>query len=289
MTSLHVVDGTYELFRSYFAVPARTAPDGTEVGATYGLLQSMLALLARDDVTHVGIATDHVIESFRNRLFAGYKTGEGVDPGLLGQFEIAEAGLRALGLVVWPMVEHEADDALATAARLGAAVFDRVVIASPDKDLAQCVRDGLVVQWDRRLDVVRDEAAVVEKLGVPPRRVPDFLALVGDAADGIPGVPGFGAKTAAAVLAAHGSLEAVPDDPARWTAHVRGTPRLAATLAARRADAALYKRLATLVTDVPIAFDVDALRWKGAPRGPWTSFLARWGMDGLARRSRLAD
>ncbi len=210
---IHLIDGTYELFRGFYGPPPKTAPDGREVGATVGLLRSLLALLGEPDVTHVGVAFDHVVESFRNDLYAGYKTGEGIDPALRAQFDLAEEAVAALGLVVWSMVEFEADDAIATAAlrfRDDPAV-EQVVVCSPDKDLAQLVTGQRIVCWDRRRNIVYDEAAVIEKYGVPPASIPDWLALVGDAADGIPGIPAWGAKSAATVLSQFRHIEAVPD------------------------------------------------------------------------------
>ncbi|HLV20085.1 MAG TPA: 5'-3' exonuclease H3TH domain-containing protein [Polyangiaceae bacterium] len=271
---VHLVDGTYELFRAYYAVPSALDADGREMGAVRALLGSLLALLRQPDVTHVAVAFDHVIESFRNQLFAGYKTGEGIDPALWSQFEPAEAVCRALGLVVWPMVEFEADDALATAARLSAEdpAVAQVVLCTPDKDLAQCVVGDRVVLFDRRRDLVLNEAAVIEKFGVPPRSIPDWLALVGDSADGIPGIAGWGPKSAATVLAAHETVAAIPDDAARWSVRPRGATRLAATLAAEREAAELYRVLATLRTDVPLGSNVADWRW----RGPVTTELQAW-------------
>ena len=209
--NIHLIDGTYELFRGFYGPPPKTAPDGREVGATVALLRSLLALLGDPAVTHLACAFDHVVESFRNDLFAGYKTGEGIDPTLRAQFDLAEEAVAALGIVVWPMVEFEADDAIATAAdrwRDDPAV-EQVIVCSPDKDLAQLVAGNRVVCWDRRREIVYDEAAVIKKYGVPPESIPDWLALVGDAADGIPGIPGWGAKSAATVLAQFGRIEAI--------------------------------------------------------------------------------
>ncbi|MDQ2691224.1 MAG: flap endonuclease, partial [Chloroflexota bacterium] len=212
---IHLVDGTYELFRNHFGAPPKKAPDGREVGATLGLLRSLLMLVTSPGVTHIGVAFDHVIESFRNDLFTGYKTSEGVDPNLLAQFPLAEEAVSALGLVVWPMVEFEADDALGTAAkRFGKSKsVEQILICSPDKDLAQLVDGTRIVCWDRRRDIIIDEAGVVEKFGVPPQSIPDWLALVGDSADGYPGIPGWGAKSASAVLARYVHMESIPDDP----------------------------------------------------------------------------
>jgi len=260
------------------------SPDGREVGAVYGLLSSLLALLREDGVTHVGCATDATVESFRNALFDGYKTGEGIDPDLHAQFPLAEEGLRALGLVVWPMEEVEADDALATAAARWADGVEQVVICTPDKDLAQCVRGDRVVLRDRRRKKVYDEAGVREKWGVPPAAIADLLALIGDAADGIPGLPGWGPKSTSTLLNAYGALEEIPLDPAEWTVKVRGAKRLAETLAERRDDALLYKRLATLRTDAPLAEDLPDLEWRGAPREAFQAFCARQGFDRIADR-----
>lgn len=262
MTALHLVDATYELFRAWHALPSLKSPDGAEVGAVRGLLASMVTLLRDPGVTHVACATDHVIRSWRNDLFAGYKTGEGLPADLLAQFPLAEEGLRALGLVVWPMVEFEADDAVATAVERFGPAFERIFICSPDKDFSQLVDDERVVLLDRRRGAVVDEAGVGEKFGVPPRSIPDYLALVGDAADGLPGVPGWGAKSAAAVLSVYGTLEAIPLDPRRWTVKVRGAARLAERLAAHRDAALLYKRLATLRRDVPLAESAADLAWR---------------------------
>jgi 5'-3' exonuclease len=284
MSALYLIDGTFELFRAYGALPSMRAPDGREVGAVRGLIASMLVLLREPAVTHVAAATDHIIESFRNRLFAGYKTAEGIPPDLWAQFPLAEEALDALGIVVWPMVEFEADDALATAAARFAGSVDRVVILSPDKDLAQCVEGQHIVTHDRIRRITYDDAAVQAKFGIPPAAVPDLLALVGDSADGIPGIPGWGAKSAAAVLNAYGYLEAIPDNPDAWSIAIRGRDRLAATLAARRADAQLYKTLATLRRDVPIAESLAELEWRGVPRLRFEALCTRLGLIGLSTR-----
>lgn len=265
---VHLIDGTYELFRAWFGAPEATSPDGREVGATRGLLRSLAAMLRDETVTHVGCAFDHTVESFRNALFDGYKTGEGLEPQLLDQFPLAERASRALGLVTWPMTELEADDALATAAaKLQAErAVEQVVICSPDKDLCQCVRGKTVVTWDRRRDVVLDEAGVRKKFGVSPESIPDYLALVGDAADGIPGIPRWGPKSAALVLAEFAHLEHIPHDPDHWGIRVRGAATLARELRERRADAFLYRRLATLRIDAPIAETLEDLCWTGPDR-----------------------
>jgi 5'-3' exonuclease len=272
---VHLVDGTYELFRAHFGAPSATAPDGTEVGATRGLVRSLQMMLREPGVTHVAVAFDQVVESFRNQLFEGYKTAEGTPPELLAQFPLAEEAVRALGVVTWPMIEFEADDALATgAARFaGAPGVERVLLCTPDKDLAQCVRGTRVVGFDRMRRRVLDEAAVHEKFGVGPASIPDWLALVGDTADGIPGVPRFGEKSASAVLGRYLHLEAIPDDASRWDVKVRGAPALAASLAEHREAAGLYRTLATVRTDVPLQEDLEALRW----RGPQAEALAAMG------------
>ena len=283
---IHLVDGTYELFRAYYGAPPAKAPDGREVGATRGLMRSLLALLGEADVTHVAVAFDHVVESFRNDLFDGYKTGEGIDEKLLSQFPLAERATEALGLVTWPMVEFEADDALATAAaRWGKArSVDQVVLCSPDKDLAQCVRGERVVLWDRMRQRVIDEAGVHEKWGVGPSSIPDYLALVGDAADGIPGIPRWGAKSSATVLAAYGTLEAIPEDESDWTVKVRGAKSLATNLREARGEADLFKTLATLRTDVPLAEKPSDLRWRGAKREELEPLCRELGAERLLER-----
>jgi 5'-3' exonuclease len=266
MTRVHLFDGTYELFRAFFGAPAATA-HGREVGASRGLLRSLAALLRTGAVTHAAIAFDHVIESFRNELFAGYKTGDGMDPALYGQFGLAEEVSAALGLVVWPMIEFEADDALATAAwRLADdPAVAQVIVASPDKDLCQVVRGERVVTWDRLRDRTFDEGGVKDRLGVAPASVPDLLALVGDDADGIPGLPRWGAKSAATVLGRYPRLEDIPDDGA-WDVAVRGAAALAQSLREGRADAVLYRTLATLRADVPIDCALSTLAWRGPDR-----------------------
>lgn len=282
---IHLVDGTYELFRSFYGAPSATGAGGTEVGATRGLLASIVSLLREPGVTHVGIAFDTVIESFRNALFAGYKTGDGIDPALHAQFPLAERACRALGLVTWSMVEFECDDALATMAVRAAAdaAVTQVVVCTPDKDLAQVVQGSRIVQLDRRARAVRDEAGVRARFGVAPGSIPDWLALVGDDADGIPGLPGFGERTASALLAHYGRLDAIPDDPAQWHVKVRGATALAATLAARRDDARLYRTLATLRTDVPLAESAADLQWRG-PTADLQVLCRELGADGILER-----
>ena len=267
--NIHLIDGTYELFRNHFGAPPKKAPDGREVGATLGLLRSLLMLLTSPGVTHVGVAFDHVIESFRNDLFTGYKTSEGVDPNLLAQFNLAEEAVAALGAVVWPMVEFEADDALGTAAarfKKNKSV-EQILICSPDKDLAQLVEGNKIVCWDRRRDIIIDEAGVLEKYGVRPQSMPDWLALVGDSADGYPGIPGWGAKSASAVLAHYKHMESIPDEPGKWKVNGISAGRaasLAESLAQRREEALLYKKLATVREDVPLTEKLSDLKWQGA-------------------------
>jgi len=266
---IHLVDGTYELFRNHFGAPPKKAPDGREVGATLGLLRSMLMLLTSPGVTHVGVAFDHVIESFRNDLYAGYKTGEGVDPNLLAQFPLAEEAISALGVVVWSMVEFEADDALATAAARFKKTksVEQILICSPDKDLAQLVSGDKIVCWDRRREIIINEAGVVEKYGVSPQSIPDWLALVGDSADGYPGIPGWGAKSASVVLVHYKHMESIPDDPGKWRVSSISPGRaasLAESLAQRREEAVLYKELATVREDVPLKEKIADLKWQGA-------------------------
>jgi len=283
---IHLIDGTYELFRHFYAVPSAVAADKTEVGATRGLLRSLVAMLRQDDVTHVGIAFDHVIESFRNDLFAGYKTGEGIDPKLWAQFPLAEQVSRALGLVVWPMVEFEADDAMASAAHKFSASdsVDQILLCSRDKDLAQCVRGTRVVMLDRMNKRTIGERQVIEKWGVGPGSIPDWLALVGDAADGFPGIPRWGAKSASQVLAAYGTIEAIPADEAEWSVKVRGAKPLAENLRQMSREAALYKTLATLRTDVPIPQSVTDMRWRGADRKQLTAVCEQIGEGGVLER-----
>jgi 5'-3' exonuclease len=262
--NVHVVDGTYELFRHYYALPSARDAQGREVAAVRGVVASVRGML-RDGATHVGVATDHVIESFRNPLWAGYKTGEGIDPDLFAQFPLLEEALVEAGIVVWPMVEFEADDALAAAAAAAAADprVDCVYICTPDKDLAQCVRGTRVVQLHRRTRMVFDEAGIIAKFGVPPASIPDYLALVGDAADGFPGLPGWGAKSAATVLARYGHIEAIPPDPRDWDVRVTSAAKLGETLRRDRELATLFRTLATLRTDIALFDDVDELRPRG--------------------------
>jgi 5'-3' exonuclease len=262
---VYLVDGTYELFRHFYALPSTRDRDGREVAAARGVLASVLGMI-KGGATHIAVATDHVIESFRNDLWPGYKTGVGIDPDLLSQFVLLEDTLRAAGIAVWPMVEFEADDALASgaAAAAGDTRVDQVIICTPDKDLAQCVRGTRIVQLNRRTRVTRDEAGVIQKFGVPPASIPDYLALVGDAADGYPGLPGWGAKSTAAVLAKFGHLESIPADSGRWHVDAANAGALAATLSRERERALLFRALATLRTDIALFDDVDQLRWNGS-------------------------
>jgi len=262
---VHLVDGTYELFRAFYGAPGKTGANGREVGGTCALMRSLMYMCSDREVTHVACAYDHVIESFRNDLFAGYKTGAGIDPALYGQFELAERATRALGIVAWPMIEHEADDALATFAARCAddPRVEQVVIASPDKDLTQCVQGARVVCWDRMRKKVLDEPGVVAKFGVRPSSIPDWLALVGDTADGYPGLARWGARSAAAVLAHYEHLEHIPDDPRSWKVTVRGAAALAASLGAARSEALLYRELATLRRDSPLTESLADLAWQG--------------------------
>ena len=261
---IYLVDGTYELFRHYYAVPSARDADGREVGATRGVLRSMLGML-KTGVTHLAVATDHVIESFRNDLWAGYKTSEGVEPDLLAQFPLLEEVLAAAGITVWPMVEFEADDALAAAAALAAQnpSVQRVIICTPDKDLGQCVVGTRIVQLNRRTNVILDEAGVVQKFGVLPESIPDYLALVGDTADGYPGLRGWGAKSTAAVLAKFLHLETIPADSREWHVNAANAGALADILVREKENALLFRTLATLRTDIPLFDDLDQLRWKG--------------------------
>jgi 5'-3' exonuclease len=266
---IHLVDGTYELFRAFYGPPPRTAPDGRQVGATVGLLKSLLALITDSGATHIACAFDHVVESFRNDLFPGYKTGAGIDPDLQAQFSLAEEAVAALGIVVWPMVEFEADDAIATATIRfqDEPTVDQIVICSPDKDLAQLVSGNRIVCWDRRRDIVYDEGAVIEKYGVSPNSIPDWLALVGDPADGIPGVPTWGAKSSSALLSKYQHIEAIPDDIELWGLSAGRARRLAENLTLHKEQALLYRRLTTLRRDVPLQESVDDLEWRGAREG----------------------
>ena len=288
---IHLVDGTYELFRAYFGAP-KAMHDGAEVGATRGIMRSLHSLLREDGVTHVGVAFDTVIESFRNDLFDGYKTSFGVPDDLMSQFPLAERAAEALGVTVWRMIEFEADDALAAFAARAAAdpLVEQVVICSPDKDLRQCVRGSRVVCLDRMRRIVIDEPGVVEKFGIPPASIPDWLALVGDDADGYPGVPRWGAKSAASVLAHYHHIEEIPDEVTKWKVKVRGADALAESLRTHRLEVALYKTLATLREDVPLAETLDDLRWQGARRDKLVAFCEEVGdMEMVGRIERWSD
>lgn len=283
---VHLIDGTYELFRHFYGVPSARNAGGHEVGAARGVVGSMLGLL-EGGATHIAVATDRVIESFRNELWPGYKDGSGIDPALHAQFPLVEEALAAAGFTVWPMVEYEADDALASGAALAAADprVERVFICTPDKDLSQCVEGTRVVQFDRRQRRLRDEAGVIEKFGVPPASIPDWLALVGDSADGFPGIRGFGAKTAAAVLARYTRIEDIPPNGEDWDLPVRGPARLAKTLREGLDNALLFRRLATLVRDAPTSETVDELAWSG-PRDDFDLVTTVLDAPDLARRAR---
>jgi 5'-3' exonuclease len=272
---IYLVDGTYELFRHYYALPSVRDQGGREVAAVRGVLSSVLGMI-KGGVTHIAVATDHVIESFRNKLWPGYKTGEGIEPDLLAQFSLLEEVLVAAGVVVWPMVEFEADDALAAAAVVASKNKEvtRVIICTPDKDLAQCVSGSRIVQLNRRKQITIDEAGVIQKFGVSPQSIPDYLALVGDAADGYPGLSGWGAKSSAAVLAQFLHLESIPTNWREWRVNATNARSLADTLCREWANAILFRRLATLRTDIRLFDDVDELRWRG-PNSGFDALAAR--------------
>jgi 5'-3' exonuclease len=284
LMDIHLIDGTYELFRHFFAVPSARDVDGREIAAVRGVLATVLSLL-ENGATHIGVATDHVVESFRNDLYPGYKTSEGVPEELLSQFPILEEALAAMGVVVWPMIEFEADDALASAAAK-AAQEDRVrqvLICTPDKDLAQCVAGTRVVQWDRMRKIVRDETGVIAKFGVAPQSIPDYLAVVGDSADGYPGIAGWGAKTAATVLAQYSHLEAIPKDWKAWGS-IRRAQALSEALFSAWNDALLFRTLATLRLDVPVFDKIEDLRWQG-PRPEFNAHTHRMNARALFDRA----
>lgn len=281
---LHLMDGTYELFRSHFGSPSRMSPAGQEVGGVYGIISSTLALLSEPGVTHLAAAFDTVIESFRNEVFPGYKTGAGIEEVLLAQFPLAERALDALGVKVWSMIEFEADDALATGAWRWVSEVDQVIVLTPDKDLAQCYGNPKIVGYDRRNQVFIDHKAVLEKFGVRPVSIPDYLALVGDSADGFPGLPGWGAKSSAAVLERYIHLESIPLDASRWEVSVRGADKLATTLRTHMGDALLYRFLAQLRPDVPIDDDLADLEWRGAHRKAFTELCDELGFGRLRDR-----
>lgn len=277
---LHLIDGTFELFRAFYGRrETRTAPDGRNVTATYGIMRSTLSLLRDPDVTHVGAAFDTVIESFRNDLFDAYKTGEGIDPELRAQFPLAERALAALGVTVWGMTEFEADDAIATAALRWCDDVEQVVICSPDKDLAQAIVGNRVISWDRIRNTWLNEDGVREKFGIDPESIPDYLALVGDTADGVPGLPGWGAKSASTVLARWRWIESIPPEPERWEVAVRSAAKLAATLQDRRQDALLYRTLTTLRRDVPLDQDLADLAWDGVDDDALATLCDELGFD----------
>lgn len=262
---IHLVDGTYELFRAHFGAPPKKAPNGQEVGATLGLIRSMLLLLSDPEVTHVAVAFDHVIESFRNKMYAGYKSSEGVDPVILNQFPLAEASIKALGMVTWPMSKFEADDAIAAAVAKFKKVksVEQIVICSVDKDLTQMVDGDRVICWDRRREITLNEKGVIEKFGVPPESIPDFLALVGDSADGYPGIQGWGEKSTSAVLAKYKHIESIPKDPNRLGLGLGRATTLLENLQKNYKDALLFRELSTLRTDVPIKETLADLKWQG--------------------------
>ncbi|MBA3689650.1 MAG: flap endonuclease [Chloroflexi bacterium] len=283
---LHLVDATFELFRAYYSRPEEHGPDGRPVNAVRGLIESMLSLLREPDVTYIAAATDHVIESWRNDVYPSYKSSVGMDPQLLVQFDDAERALRALGITTWAMVEDEADDGIASAVtRFGSDPrVGQVVICSVDKDLAQCVRGERVVLRDRMRTITYDEAGVIAKFGVAPESISDYLALVGDSSDGYPGLPGWGSKSAAAVLAKFRHLEQIPASPLEWDVPLRNAVRLAATLQQQSADAFLFKRLATLNVDAAISGDLDSLAWRGVLREEFIGLCDELGFDRIRER-----
>jgi 5'-3' exonuclease len=281
---LYLIDGTYELFRAFFGAPPRSAPDGREVGAVEAMTGSILGLLSEPGVTHIAAAFDSVIESFRNDVFPGYKTGEGIDEHLLEQFPLAERAMKAIGVAVWSLYDYEADDGLATGARRWVGDVDQAVVMSPDKDLAQLYGDPKIVGYDRRKGAFIDRDAVVEKFGVEPESIPDWLGLVGDAADRLPGLPGWGAKSSATVLARYGHLEHIPLDASLWDVKVRSAASLAATLRERIGDALLYRFLAQLRTDVPLPDSLGDLEWRGVPRERFEALCSELGFTRLRER-----
>ena len=285
---MHVVDGTYELFRQHFARPSHINPDGLEVGGSRGVLRGMMTML-EDGATHLGVATDHVIESFRNDMYAGYKSGEGLDPEILNQFGPLEEGLVALGVATYPMTVHEADDGMASLARIAEADdrVERVLLCTADKDLAQCVNER-VHQFDRRNNKILGRAEVIEKYGVPPESIPDWLGLVGDSADGFPGLPGWGAKSAAAVLSRYGHIDKIPPAAGQWDITVRGGAKLAKTLGEMMDEALLFRRIATLEYDAPTAESIDELRWIGPGDGLEEMAKKMDAPDLVARAAKLA-
>jgi len=284
---LHLLDGTYELFRSYYGRPERLAPDGREVGATLGIIETTLSLLREPDVTHLAAATDTVIESFRNDMFPGYKTSAGMEQVLLDQFPLAERAFAAIGVVCWGMVEYEADDAIATASFRWCEDVDQVVICTPDKDLSQCVIGDRVVTLNRREQVVYNEDGIRLKFGVGPESIPDYLALVGDTADGVPGLPGWGSKSAGAVLSRWHKLDAIPPNPRDWEVTVRGADKLALVLRERFEDALLYRDLTTLRQNVPLTESLEDLEWKGVDGNAFLALCDELGFDDVRTRPHL--
>jgi 5'-3' exonuclease len=281
---LYLIDGTYELFRNHFGAPPRQDPNGMEIGATAGIIASTLSLLAEDGLTHVAAAFDSVIESFRNEMYPRYKDSTGMEQELLDQFPLAERAMRAIGVTVWSMYDYEADDALATGARRWVDDVDEVVIMTPDKDLSQLYGDSRIRGYNRREGSFIDRDTVVEKFGVEPESIPDYLGLVGDAADGLPGLPGWGAKSSGVILARYGHLEEIPLDASLWDVKVRGADKLAVTLVERMGEALLYRFLAQLRTDVPLPDSLADLEWQGVPRERYEAFCDELGLDGLRRR-----
>jgi 5'-3' exonuclease len=281
---LHLIDGTYELFRAFYGAPSRSAPDGREVGGVYSMTMSTLGMLAESGATHVAAAFDTVIESFRNEMYVGYKTGEGMDPEILAQFGPVEEAMRMIGVTVWQMIEFETDDALATAAERWVDDVDKVVIHTPDKDMSQLYGNTKIVGYLRRERAFMDGAGVMAKFGVPPESIPDYLGLVGDTADGFPGLPGWGAKSSSTLLDWYGHIEEIPDDETEWGVKVRGAARLGAALREGRADAMLFRDLATLRRDVPIEESLDDLEWKGVPRDLFEPWVAENGFERLVER-----
>jgi len=284
MTTLHLVDGTYELFRAHFGAPPRQTPQGWEIGAVHGVVSSMLKLLAEPDVTHVGAAFDSVIESFRNTLYDGYKTGEGTPPELHAQFPVAERAMEAIGVTVWSMIEQEADDGLAAAATKFVEQVDQIIIMSPDKDMTQLFGNPKIVGYDRRAEMLINADAVRAKFGVSPDSIPDYLGLVGDTADGIPGLPGWGAKSAGTLLDRYGHIENIPPSDQDWDVKVRGAAKLAETLRDHMAEALLFKDLATLRTDADIPEELEDLRWKGVHREAFLTLCDELGWDSIRTR-----
>jgi len=285
-TKLYLIDGTYELFRHHFGAPPRQTPGGMEIGATAGVVSSTLALLADPGVTHIAAAFDSVIESFRNDMFPVYKDSTGMEQDLVDQFPIAERAMRAAGITVWSMYDYEADDALATGARRWVDEVDEVVVLTPDKDLSQLYGDPKIRGYNRRQGAFIDRDAVVEKFGVEPESIPDWLGLVGDAADGLPGLPGWGAKSSATILARYGHLENIPLDASLWDVKVRSADKLAATLVERMGEALLYRFLAVLRTDVPLPDSLSDLEWKGAPRQRYETMCDELGFTDLKSRPK---